>query len=284
VIEKIKDYFQFNKKERNGILLLSFLLFILVLIYQFSHLLKEENETDFSDFKQLISNLEYKEESSLEQKKDTLFYFNPNTLSDEGWFLLGLTKNQLKTLRNFQEKAGEFKNKQELKKCFAITDEFFIKVRDYISIPKKKIIKKVYKPKEISKVKIEINSADSLILISIKGIGPFYAKQILKYRRQLGGFTSYNQLKEVWGLDKLNLESFKSQTEIDTLFVKKININTINLDGLKLHPYLHYKEAKMIISYRNQHGSYSEVKDIRKIRAISPELFRKIAPYLETHD
>jgi hypothetical protein len=59
VIEKIKDYFQFNKKERNGILLLSFILFFLILFYQFSYLLKTEAKTDFSDFEKILPELEY---------------------------------------------------------------------------------------------------------------------------------------------------------------------------------------------------------------------------------
>ena len=131
---------------------------------------------------------------------------------------------------------------------------------------------------------IEINQADSLELISIKGIGPFYAKQILKYRNELGGFYSYNQYSEIWGLENLDIEKFKQQTIIDTLYISKINVNTIELEQLKTHPYLNYKQAKMIVNYRIQHGDFKQVKDIQKIRPISQEIFRKIAPYLQTHD
>lgn len=61
-------------------------------------------------------------------------------------------------------------------------------------------------------------------------------------------------------------------------------MNTIKLEKLKVHPYLNYKQAKMIVNYRKQHGDFKELKEIRKIKPISPELFRKIAPYLKTHD
>ena len=63
-----------------------------------------------------------------------------------------------------------------------------------------------------------------------------------------------------------------------------MNVNTVSLEQLKLHPYLNYKQAKMIVNYRKQHGSFLQLKDIRKIKPISPELFRKIALYLKTHD
>ena len=32
------------------------------------------------------------------------------------------------------------------------------------------------------------------------------------------------------------------------------------------------------------HGDFREIKDIQKIKPISPEIFRKIAPYLKTSD
>jgi len=284
VIGKIKDYFQFNKKERNGILLLSCLLLLLILFYQFSHLLKQESRTDFSSFEKTLAELEYEQEPTIEKQKDSLFYFNPNTLADKGWLALGLPSTKLSVLRNFQKSGAIFKTKTDLKNCFAITDEFYEKVEKYISIPE---IKKTETPNiKIKKTKqiVELNQADSLQLISINGVGPFYAKQILKYRKELGGFRNYAQLTEIWGLENLEIQKLKQQTSIDTLHIRKVNVNTIELEQLKLHPYLNYKQAKMILNYRKQHGDFKQVKDIRKIKPISPELFRKIAPYLKIHD
>ena len=282
MIGKIKDYFQFNKKERNGILLLSCLLLFLVLFYQFSYLLRQESKTDFSSFERALTELEYEQESIVEKQKDSLFYFNPNTLDDKGWFALGLYSKRLNTLRNFQKSGGVFKVNQDLKKCFAITDEFYNRIKEYVVIPEvKRAEKLVVKP---TKQLVELNQADSLQLVSIKGIGPFYAKQILEYRKELGGFRNYNQISEIWGLENLELEKFQQQTSIDTLYTQKININTVELEKLRLHPYLNYKQAKMIVNYRKQHGDFKQVKDIRKIKPISLELFRKIAPYLKIHD
>ena len=284
MIGKIKDYFQFNKKERNGILLLSCLLLLLILFYQFSHLLKQESRTDFSSFEKALAELEYEQEPTIEKQKDSLFYFNPNTLADKGWLVLGLPSTKLSVLRNFQKSGAIFKTKTDLKHCFAITDAFYEKVEKYISIPEiKKTETPINKTKKTNQI-VELNQADSLQLISINGVGPFYAKQILKYRKELGGFRNYDQLTEIWGLENLEIQKLKQQTSIDTLHIRKVNVNTIELEQLKLHPYLNYKQVKMILNYRKQHGDFKQVKDIRKIKPISPELFRKIAPYLKTHD
>jgi competence protein ComEA len=284
VIEKIKDYFQFNKRERNGILLLSFIIFFLILFYQFSYLLKTETKTDFSDFEKILSELEYANDTPQLIEKKSLFSFNPNTLNDDGWLELGLSQGKLKVLRNYQESGGYFKQKEDLKRCYAFVDAFYNTIKEYVIIPKPKTtVPKSQKPITLTQI-IELNQADSLALISVKGIGPFYAKQILKYRNELGGFINYEQFTEIWGLEKLDFEKFKQQTIIDTLFIIRINVNAIELEQLKRHPYLNYKQAKMIMNYRIQHGDFKSIKDIQKIRPISPEIFRKIAPYLQTHD
>jgi DNA uptake protein ComE-like DNA-binding protein len=250
--------------------------------YQFSYLLKQESKTDFSAFEKALAELEYEQEPTIEKQNDSLFFFNPNTLNDKGWFALGFPERRLKTLRNFQKSGGVFKVKKDLKNCFAISNEFYNRVEAYVSIPEMKRVEKlVVKP---AKQLVELNQADSLELVSVKGIGPFYAKQILKYRKELGGFVNYKQFAEIWGLENLEIQKLKQQTSIDTLHIRKVNVNTIELEQLKLHPYLNYKQAKMIVNYRKQHGDFKQLKDIRKIKPISPELFRKIVPYFKTHD
>ena len=65
---------------------------------------------------------------------------------------------------------------------------------------------------------------------------------------------------------------------------RKININKVDINEFRKHPYINYKEEKMIVNYRVQHGNFNEVKDIQRIKPISPEIFCKIAPYLITND
>ena len=284
MFSQLKDYFSFNKKERNGILLLSFILVFLIVFYQFQYLLTVNRTTDFEEFEKEIAELEYTEVKTEKIKKDSLFSFNPNELNDDGWLALGLSQGKLKVLRNYQKSGGYFKQKQDLKRCYAFGDEFYNTIKEYVIIPKPTPPEpKSQKPITKNQI-IELNQADSLELISIKGIGPFYAKQIIKYRNELGGFYSYSQFSEIWGLENLEFENFKQQTIIDTLHISKININTATIKTLRNHPYLNYKQAKMIVNYRQQHGNYQQLKDICKIKPISLELFRKIAPYFQTHD
>ena len=282
-----KDYFQFNKKERNGILLLSFILLLTIIYYNIMYLFIDKQKTDFSEFDNLIP----KTKDIIEkEQKDSLFIFNPNTLHDKGWSMLGLSEKQILIFRNYQSSGIIFYSTKDLSKCYAISDEFINKITEHIIFPPKKEKNekvKIKKSAEKSHEKLQIidlNSADSILLISINGVGPFYSKQILEYRQKLGGFISYTQFSEIWGLEKLDINHFKKQTEIDTTLIKKININSATFDQLYSHPYINYKQSKAIVNYRLQHGQFFDVKDIQKIVLIDSNLFRKIAPYLKLYD
>ena len=62
--------------------------------------------------------------------------------------------------------------------------------------------------------------------------------------------------------------------------MKKININIATFDELKTHPYIKYNLANPIVAYRNEHGAFSKVEDIKKVMAVTDEIYKKIAPYL----
>ena len=66
-----KDYFQFNKKERNGILLLSFILLLTIIYYNIMYLFIDKHKTDFSEFDNLIPKTEIIIEK---EQKDSLCF------------------------------------------------------------------------------------------------------------------------------------------------------------------------------------------------------------------
>ena len=56
---------------------------------------------------------------------------------------------------------------------------------------------------------IEINGADTTLLMKIPGIGSYYASRIVRYRERLGGFASAQQLEEIdgfWQMMHLSLD------------------------------------------------------------------------------
>jgi len=62
--------------------------------------------------------------------------------------------------------------------------------------------------------------------------------------------------------------------------VKQIEINKASLDELKQHPYIRFNIALAIVRYREQHGPFTAINDLLKIKIIDDDLLTKIQPYL----
>ena len=96
----------------------------------------------------------------------------------------------------------------------------------------------------------------------------------------MGGFYKVEQLKEVYGIDSNRFEMISKYFVVDQNNIKKININTADVKTIAKHPYIEYHAAKNIVNYREQHGFYTSVADIKKAVRFYDELYQKIVPYL----
>ncbi len=141
------------------------------------------------------------------------------------------------------------------------------------------------KNKVISNIKpIEINTADEKVFASIPGVEKNIATRIIKFRNLLGGFYSTEQLLEVYGFPAEVYKQNAKRFTVNPQFIKRININSADLDELKKHPYLKYKLSKAIIAYRNIHGSFPDTDWIKKAVNIENEDFIRLKPYLTLND
>ncbi|GAA0879065.1 hypothetical protein GCM10009119_20330 [Algoriphagus jejuensis] len=129
--------------------------------------------------------------------------------------------------------------------------------------------------------RIAFSEADSITLQIVPGVGPGTAGRIIKYREQLGGFYSRLQLLEVYGVKEELAQSLWEFFDFDPLIFRKIRINDASLDDIASHPYISYGEAKVLVAYRNQHGSFTAAADLANIKIFRMEWIEKIRPYLE---
>jgi len=194
---------------------------------------------------------------------------------------LGFTEKQAEQIIKYQSKGGYFYKKTDIKKIYCITEEDYQILENYILITSEQTQEtKKEKIKEQTLYKIELNTADSIDLQKIAGVGQKIASQIIKYREKLGGYVSINQLKEVYIIDSNRFIQISSHLYIDTEYVQKININKVNINELNKHPYFDDYLAKSIVNYRQKNGNYSNITEIKKAVLIYEELYQKIAPYL----
>ncbi len=124
---------------------------------------------------------------------------------------------------------------------------------------------------------IELNSADSIKLESLKGIGPAFARRIIKYRAMLGGFVNKRQLLEVYGFTEEKYGVIENEIEVDPSLVHKINLNSDDFKTVNHHPYITYELTKKIFDARRRsaitEGSFKELLS-------DDVLFSKLLPYL----
>jgi len=280
----IKDFFSWSKKERMGVIVLSTFLFVLFFsdiffnrIYPFKDY--SIHPDTLIVYQQLLEELEAellvegsKTEPSIdkfnkykmEDNETKMTMFDPNSLDEEGWRKLGFSAKQSQSIIKYRDILGGFKSKQDLHSSFVIDDKKFKELEPYVQINiKEELIEKkreeyVNDENVVAHVNevllIELNATDSVSLLKLKGIGPFYAGKIISYRDQLGGYYSTEQLLEIWKFDTLKLDKIKDQLLVDTLSLMPLRINQDSVMTLYSHPYITWNQAKAIVNYRVQHG------------------------------
>jgi competence protein ComEA len=295
----IRNVFGFSGREINGFLILLPLSVIVVsVIPLYSRWLAGQNEDLVFNEKNLDS-LVVILDSQKKTQRDTFpvrtfakptrrfFAFNPNTISVSELKALGFSEHLSTRIASYRSAGGDFSVKSDLLKIYGINPSFYKELYPYIELPEK--VETKAKPLQSSGTKqnvtLDLNTADSVQLSTVRGIGPKLAARIIKFRNSLGGFIKHEQLKEVYGLDSTVIrevsKAFLIQKDFEPV---KINVNTASEAALFSHPYIRKKIANAIITYRFQHQSFSTVDDIRKLTILKSEEADRLIPYLKIVD
>lgn len=283
-----KSHSRYNKRQRNGILFLLFLIIILQAAYYFLRF-TPKNATDDSAY---LNEQFIKELDSLEvlSQKDTLqiFPFNPNYISDFKGYQLGMSVAEIDRLLKFRE-TGKFVNSaQEFQKITKVSDSLLLILKPYFKFPNwvTNTSNKSKATPTLSKKKIDsiydLNLATVEQLIAIKGIGETLANRIINYRTKLQGYSFNEQLYEVWNLEQNIANAVLEQFQvIEIPVIKKININTASFKEVLGIVYLDYELTKKIFQYKDEVAEIQSLEELKKIEAFPIEKFNRIALYLE---
>jgi len=304
------EYLSFTRKERRGIIVILVLILVFVMLPFFYPFFIHHKTYDHSAFEKEIASLTIKQADSSnaddnennyrhyypsQQRnysdrmvKGELFYFDPNTLSADGWKKLGLRDKTIATIQNYISKGGKFRRPEDIAKIWGLHEDEVQRLLPYVSIAeqtsstyeKKNFENKPYEKKENKIVAFDINTADTSAFIALPGIGSKLANRIISFREKLGGFYKVEQVAETFALADSVFQKIKGSLKLNDPKVKQININTASVDEMKVHPYIRYALANAIVQYRSQHGKFSAISEIKKIMIITDEIYNKLAPYL----
>jgi len=320
--ERMREYFSFTRKERIGVLVLIFLiLLIFIFPYFFEFRKSKTDQHSLEQFKNEIAQLKVKSQNddvrqeasanktdddnnnadyyepiqqNKNDKKNSLFYFDPNTISEDQWRQLGIRDKTVHTIQHYLLRGGRFKIPVDLKKVYGIhEDDYnrlspFIKIKNSSDIGKEDseavFVKKdhpTFTDKSKKSPIVDINISDSIGFSGLRGIGSKLASRIIHFRERLGGFYEVDQIAEIYGLPDSVFKAIKPFLRISNDSVNKIDINTADVNILKQHPYIRWEMARAIVQYRSQHGPFKKPDDLLQITIISPENYKKIEPYIK---
>ncbi len=313
----IKEYFNFNRRERNGTIVLISIIVILLIVLNTMHLFVEEKKYDYSEFEKeidsFLSSLTPKTEEDYNSRLDQyiidrydtleLFVFNPNTTSDNDWLKLGLTEKQIGTINNYLSKGGKFYDKTDFKKMYGIRTKQYQILKPYIDLPEesgnkynkkydnnnKKFDKEEFKPDSLFNFNPNNTTKEQW---QVLGFSEKQSNTLCNYTSKGGRFYKKEDLLKIYGVKQEQYEVLEPYIVIEKTENKETNeyadivieLNSATKEDLiKLNGIKDFN-AKMIIKYRNLLGGYNNKEQLLEVYSIENENYEKIKNNIEVNN
>jgi competence ComEA-like helix-hairpin-helix protein len=284
------NFFSYSKSEIRGFIVLCLLIALLLIFRYIQHRQVGEFEIvdtamqDSSGMPGIESHAKDKFRPRDEIPGRAVFLDDPVDPNIAGYDRLvdaGLPSRAATNLIRYREKGGSFRSAEDLYRIYGMDSVRLSSILHNFKFPAASAMTNdMMRSRKKENERIEINSADTAELKKLPGIGSVLSARIIKYRNLLGGFYSVQQLTEVYGIDDSLQEVLAQCILIDTLCIKKINLNRTSLEQLQKHPYLDPYQAKSILTYRELMGSFTSPNQLILNYLISEENYYRIAPYL----
>ncbi len=269
-----KSLFVFTKEQRKGILLLLLIIVTLQCIYFFVDFSSQEIVVDSDELKKYEAKIDSLRLVQIKSRKPRLYPFNPNFITDYKGSILGMTNEEIDRLLKFRATGQWVKSTHHFQSITKVSDSLLNTIAPYFKFPERNInvsnkINDLKRQKTASLVKKkDLNTATAKDLQKINGVGAVLSKRIIKYRNRFkGGFTLDEQLKDVYGLKLEVISNIKAYFTVKTpARIKKIDINTANIEQLVTVHYIDYEIAHNIVEYRLSHGNYKTLDELKKVK------------------
>jgi DNA uptake protein ComE-like DNA-binding protein len=300
---KNSSIYRYSSNQRKGIIALFFVIIIIQAgYYVFNVVGFSTKEKESADEKRWLAHQTEIDalKAQKRDKKDTIYPFNPNYITDYKGYVLGMSEREIDKLLAYRKSGKWINSVADFKQVTGVADSLLNKISPYFKFPdwvvkkqQEKIIARGSTDKPLheqlfvnkyvnQKVQLDINNALEEDLIAVYGIGPAFAKKILRRRADLGAFVSMDQMADfkefspeaIAGLQK----SFRVGANPQ---VNAINVNTASLQQLSHFPYFNKEIAKAIITQRSMKGKIDNFDELLKINQISTLKSKIISLYLE---
>ena len=273
---------------------------------------REENYAEYTNafYQQNARRAPKKHYDSRQRRVVETFPFNPNTCDSATFVRLGLPSWMASNAMKYRRKGGIWHSPDDFARLYGLSEGDYNRLKPYIVIDERHR-KKTYSDRPAShyvashaatgggtpalaqedaqparpvypkkyqegETVLDLNTCDTAELKRIPGIGSYYARKICKYRDELGGYVSTQQLSEISDLPE-GIEKWFSTAQHPN--VRKINVNKASFKELVHHPYLTYEQVKEITNYIRKYGPLQSWNDLRISPYFTPDDFHRLEPY-----
>lgn len=291
----IKEYFTFSKKDRNGLLVLSFIIIVLLVV----NFIAGKIETKPSArFLKIVEELKEYEKTGGEVLSDKVFFtFDPNTVSAEELDSFAMPSNIKRNMLNYRQAGGIFRKPEDIQKIYGMNDSIFSEIKGYVYI-----LENTEKTEEKDKPKAETreilykafnpNSVTKEELLNM-GFNIYQAGNLIKYRENGGKFINTEDLLKIYGIDSTLYFSVKKFIELPDGSISgnsvetqnkiaKIEINKADSSELVQLYGIGPVFASRILKYRNLLGGFYYKQQLTEVYGFNNDLYNQIRDMIET--
>ena len=227
--------------------------------------------------------------SSIE-KRDTLFDFDPNTITYDELLLLGFDKRTAVGIVKYRTAGKVFGIAEEVALCYGVSDSMFSRVRPYIKISKKYATKpsvrnfdslrsnrtKRFSPRPFEKFGIDTVGVEYLRLI---GFSTRQAEALIEYRNRGGGIFSMNELRDCYVVSEEMADSLSHFVVLSVRDPHKglVEINSADSATLRKVRGIGAKTVVAVMQYRKLLGGFVRKEQIAELKCVTEDNFLKIS-------
>ncbi len=293
----IKEYFNFSKREQNGMLVLFAILLVLIGANIFVSVHKSNPKVDFSDFETEIDSFLVYQQTHFDDSE--LFAFDPNTASREDLLRLGLSPKSVNGIMNYREKGYKFYKPEDITRVRTLKPEEYEVIKDYIVIERQQYSNNYSRndyrheyrdndnaqPTELFDFDPNTATKDELERLGFK---TWQAENIVKYRSKGGRFKQPSDITKIHGVDAefaeklmpyIKIESAQETASYDII----VNLNTATETDLQKLKGIGAAYSKRIIAYRQKLGGFIAVEQLREVYGMTDELYNSILPNIKVN-
>lgn len=288
----MREFFYLQKSDRKVILALLAVIVIALGIILFTG---SPSTSSISGTSRDSSHVRNVSNPSLPTRQVERFFFDPNTADSAQLRRLGLQTWQIRNIYKYRAAGGIYREKTDFARLYGLTVKEYRELEPYIRIssdylPAATLVKESasatakhdttlvhhYPQKIAETAHVVLNTADTTELMTVPGIGPYFARKIVQYGQRLGGYVNVDQLDEI--------ENFPAESKrflvVEGATPQKLNVNKLTLNELKRHPYINFYQAKDITDYRRLHGPIKSLQDLRLLKDFPQAAIERLLPYV----